>query len=294
MNSLNSSDLHGSANSANSANSRNSANSAYSGGSPESPGSPGSSHPAAAAAASAFPSPSGPHPLLRYGWDSRVADAFAPYEDEGLLPARIVRVDRGRCDAVTSEGVVRAGTGPVATSDPTRVICTGDWAALSPGTASVASGPGAAADGRPQVRALLPRRTAFVRSTATNRSEGQVLAANVDTALIAVSLAEELELARVERFVALAWTSGASPLIVLTKADLVGDRETLAQLTADVEASAPGVQVLDPPRLIDDYDVSAILLVRYDPAFYARQRRMEALGFRVALQAGAYVLLMRD
>ncbi|OEU93175.1 GTPase RsgA [Streptomyces abyssalis] len=173
--------------------------------------------------------------LLRYGWDTRVADAFAPYEDEGLLPARIVRVDRGLCDAVTAAGVLRAGTAPVATADPTRTVCTGDWAAVHP-----RGGPG----GMPEVRALLPRRTAFVRSTSTHRSEGQVLAANVDFALIAVSLAAELELPRVERFTALAWTSGATPLIVLTKADLVADPATLGQLAADVEESAPGVQVL--------------------------------------------------
>ncbi|RAJ55714.1 ribosome biogenesis GTPase [Streptomyces sp. Amel2xB2] len=178
------------------------------------------------------------HPLRRYGWDTCVADAFAPYEDEGLIPARVVRVDRGRCDAVTAEGTVRARTAPVATDDPTRAVCTGDWAALHPG------GTGETADGSPEVRALLPRRTAFVRSTAGNRSEGQVLAANVDVALIAVPLAAELELPRVERFVALAWASGARPLVVLTKADLVPDPATLAQLAADVEESAPGVEVL--------------------------------------------------
>lgn len=182
--------------------------------------------------------PNSPHPLVRYGWDSGIADAFAPYEDEGLLPARVVRVDRGRCDAVTAEGTVRAATAPVATGDPTRAVCTGDWAAIHPG------GTADTADGLPEVRALLPRRTAFVRSTSSNRSEGQVLAANVDVALIAVSLAAELELPRVERFVALAWTSGARPLVVLTKADLVPDPATLGQLAADVEQSAPGVEVL--------------------------------------------------
>lgn len=58
------------------------------------------------------------------------------------------------------------------------------------------------------VRAYLPRRTAFVRSTSSKRSEGQILAANVDHAIVAVSLAVELDLGRVERFLALAWESG--------------------------------------------------------------------------------------
>lgn len=172
--------------------------------------------------------------LASYGWNTDFADAFAPYAaDGGLTPARVVRVDRGQCDAVTGHGTVRADTSAVATTDPLRAICTGDWTVLGTGT-----------EGSPEVRALLPRRTAFVRSTVSNRTEGQVLAANVDHALIAVSLAAQLDLGRVERFVSLAWSSGAQPLVVLTKADLVPDPDALAQLVADTEDSAPGVQVL--------------------------------------------------
>ena len=56
----------------------------------------------------------------------------------------------------------------------------------------------------------------------------------------------------------------------------------------------PDVQVLDPARLVDAYDVGAVLLVRYDPAFAARERRMEDLGFRMGMAAGAYALMVRD
>ncbi len=94
------------------------------------------------------------------------------------------------------------------------------------------------------MRTLLPRRTAFVRSTSSKRSEGQILAANVDHAVVAVSLAVELDLARIERFLALAWESGAQPVVVLTKADLVPDEVTRSYLVQDVETSAPGVPVL--------------------------------------------------
>jgi len=170
------------------------------------------------------------HPLAPYGWDEHTAEAFAPYGRQGLVPARVVRVDRGRCDAVTADGTVRADTAPVASPDPVRAVCTGDWAALDPGTG-----------GLPAVRALLPRRTAFVRSASSTRSEGQVLAANVDHAVIAVSLAVEPDLGRLERFLALAWESGAQPLVVLTKTDLAPDT---AHAVADAEAAAPGVTVL--------------------------------------------------
>ncbi|WP_416475425.1 ribosome small subunit-dependent GTPase A [Streptomyces sp. LKA04] len=170
--------------------------------------------------------------LAAYGWDEDWARAFSPYAAEGLLPGRVVRVDRGQCDVATADGTVRADTAFVAPHDPLRVVCTGDWVALEP-------------DGNPRyVRTCLPRRTAFVRSTSSKRSEGQILAANVDHAIVAVSLAAELDLARIERFLALAWESGAQPVVVLTKADLVPDPVTLAYLVQDVETTAPGVPVL--------------------------------------------------
>ena len=170
--------------------------------------------------------------LAPYGWDEAWADEFAPYDTEGLLPGRVIRVDRGQCDVVTAGGVVRADTAFVTPHDPLRVVCTGDWVAVEPG-------------GNPRyVRTYLPRRTAFVRSTSSKRSEGQILAANVEHAIVAVSLAAELDLGRIERFLALAWESGAQPLVVLTKADLVPDPATRAHLVQDVEMSAPGVQVL--------------------------------------------------
>ncbi|MFE4536826.1 ribosome small subunit-dependent GTPase A [Streptomyces scopuliridis] len=172
------------------------------------------------------------HPLVPYGWDEGWEAEFAPYAERGLVPGRVVRVDRGQCDVITPAGPVRADTEFVTPRDPLRVICTGDWAAVDPG-------------GDPRfVREYLPRRTAFVRSTASTRSEGQVLAANVDHAVIAISLAVELDLGRVERFLALGWESGALPVIVLTKADLVSDPAVLGHLVEDVRTTAPGVQVL--------------------------------------------------
>ncbi|SFG07896.1 ribosome small subunit-dependent GTPase A [Streptomyces mirabilis] len=189
------------------------------------------------------------HPLALYGWDGEWEAEFAPYAEQGLLPGRVVRVDRGLCDVVTPAGTVRADTEFVVPRDPMKVVCTGDWVAVDP------------EDCNPRyVRTLLPRRTAFVRSTSSKRSEGQVLATNIDHVVICVSLAVELDLGRIERFLALAmssssgeallhksalsWESGAQPLVVLTKADLVPDAATLGHLVQDVEKTAPGVPVL--------------------------------------------------
>ncbi|MFG3124923.1 ribosome small subunit-dependent GTPase A [Streptomyces sp. NPDC048201] len=180
-------------------------------------------------------------PLLPYGWDADWETAFAPYAAQGLVAGRVVRVDRGLCDVVTPGGTVRADTEFVVPRDPMKVVCTGDWVAVDP------------EGGDPRfVRTLLPRRTAFVRSTSSKRSDGQILAANVDHAVVAVSLAVELDLGRVERFLALAWESGAQPVVVLSKADLVPDPVTLAHLVQDVETAAPGVPVLTVSALHGD------------------------------------------
>ncbi|MDJ0464139.1 ribosome small subunit-dependent GTPase A [Streptomyces sp. H27-C3] len=186
--------------------------------------------------------------LAAYGWDEDWATEFAPYAAQGLRPGRVVRVDRGRCDIVTPAGTVRADTEFVVPRDPMKVVCTGDWVAVDP-------------VGDPQyVRTLLPRRTAFVRSASSKRSEGQVLATNIDHIVICVSLTAELDLGRIERFLALAMSSSsgdallrgatpskeslAQPVVVLTKADMVPDATGLSYLVEDVAATAPGVQVL--------------------------------------------------
>jgi ribosome biogenesis GTPase len=118
-----------------------------------------------------------------------------------------------------------------AAADPVSSPCVGDWVAARTW-----------ADGRVTAEAVLPRRTAFVRATVSpGVSHGQVLATNVDLAVVVEGLHPEPDLGRIERFLALAWESGATPLVVLTKADLVPDAP---QIRADVAAAAPGVEVL--------------------------------------------------
>src|SRR5205807_5519710 len=125
---------------------------------------------------------------------------------------------RGVCDVLTAEGTVRAAlSGDVlaaAAADPAAAPCTGDWVALRPWP-----------DGRVTVAAVLPRRTAFLRGTASGRSRAQVLAANMETVLVVDGLDTEPDLGRLERFVALTWESGATPAVVLTKTDLAADAE---------------------------------------------------------------------
>lgn len=168
--------------------------------------------------------------LAAFGWDEAFDRAFAAHRAAGLVPARIVRVDRGQCDVVTESGPVRAGSSAVSSPDPVLSPCTGDWAALRTGS-------------DPQLVALLPRRSAIVRSGADRSSRGQALAANIDTAVVAVSLAAPLNPGRIERLLALAWDSGARPVLALTKQDLA-DPSGADAVQAEVTALAPGVDTV--------------------------------------------------
>ncbi|NIH86270.1 ribosome small subunit-dependent GTPase A [Amycolatopsis granulosa] len=167
---------------------------------------------------------------MDYGWDEAREHAFAPHRDAGLVPARIVRSERGSCEAVTDAGFVRAEI-PGTAGGPLSPPCAGDWAALHPATTTHG----------PVLHAVLERRTALVRSTASRTSRGQVLAANIDTVVVTVSLGTALKHGRTERMLALAWESGAQPVVVLTKADQCADVQLAA---AEVSEVAPGAEVV--------------------------------------------------
>jgi ribosome biogenesis GTPase len=156
-------------------------------------------------------------------------DALA---DDTLIPARVAMEHRGRylllAERGTLEGELSGRTRLEATS-PLELPAVGDWVALRPeGDLSL-------------VRHLLPRRTAIVRQAPGGRSEPQVLAANVDVVLVVTALNQELNLRRTERWLTTVRQSGAAPVLVLNKADLVREVD---ELLDELEAVAPGVPVL--------------------------------------------------
>ncbi|MFF9340425.1 MULTISPECIES: ribosome small subunit-dependent GTPase A [unclassified Streptomyces] len=169
--------------------------------------------------------------MAGYGWDTARERSFTPSRAAGLVPGRVVRAERGRCDVVAETGPVRAVVVPSAGAGDGPAPHTGDWVAVRPAGATTSAA----------VVEVLERRTVVVRSTVSRTSHVQVLAANVDTVAVAVSLADPLKLGRVERMLALAWESGATPVVVLTKADLCADP---ASASAEVARAAPGVEVL--------------------------------------------------
>jgi ribosome biogenesis GTPase len=175
-----------------------------------------------------------PLDLPALGWDGHFQAQFKPYAHTGHCPARVSRVDRGVCTVLGATGAQRASIGgallAAAAHDPARLPCAGDWVVVR-----------CWPDERTTIDAVLPRRTSLVRSSAGAQATAQILAANVDVAAVVASLDPEPDVGMIERLLALAWASGARPLVVLTKADLAPDPDAIAR---DVAECAPGVAVL--------------------------------------------------
>ena len=141
-----------------------------------------------------------------------------PAVADGLTPALLTRVDRSAYDVLTP-----AGPGRVPSVQDELTV--GDWLAL---------------DGDTVVEGL-PRTSLLVRGDVRGWSRPQPLAANVDVVLICIGLSGKLPVRRLERLLTLAWESGATPVVVLTKADLCDDVDTAVR---QVQPHAPGCEVL--------------------------------------------------
>jgi ribosome small subunit-dependent GTPase A len=177
------------------------------------------------------------HPLAAYGWDAGWAEAFAPHAAAGHEPARVVvELRRHYYAVITARGELLAEcTGKFhhdAKRDPGAYPAVGDWVAVTPI---------AGAEGRAQLHALLPRRSRFVRQAAGGEQTQQIIAANIDTVFLVSGLDRNYNPKRIQRFLVAARDSGAKPVIVLNKADLHPDPESVRE---EIERLAPGVPVI--------------------------------------------------
>jgi ribosome biogenesis GTPase / thiamine phosphate phosphatase len=144
--------------------------------------------------------------LLALGWDQGWAAALAELGDPTLRPARVSRLDRGMCTVMTGT------TGLRMAAERGAEVAVGDWVAVRPGP------PG---HERTRMVAVLPRRAVFWRAAPAKGATPQVVAANIDTVFLCDALDGNLSLRHLERFLALAWQSGASPVVLITKADTI-------------------------------------------------------------------------
>ena len=161
---------------------------------------------------------------MRFGADgAMVASIEAAAGHAGpAVPGRVARAEHSLVTVLTPAGPVRAGLTRRAQA------CAGDYVLLSAT--------------EPVVAEVLPRRSQLVRHAAGNRTEPQTLAANIDDVFVTAAADRDVSLGRIERFLALVWESGAAPVVVLTKSDLLPPGAAASLLTA-VAGVAPGADV---------------------------------------------------
>lgn len=172
-------------------------------------------------------------PLAPYGWSPARSEAFHAIAPPGSEPGRIVAATRGLVLAQTASGECwGAPTGRLRErlQRDGLSLCAGDWIILQPNP-----GPSKAS-----IIDLLPRSASLMRQGVGIGSRPQCLAANLDLVLLVMGLDRNFNPARMERLLAIAWGSGAQPVVVLTKRDLNTQWESFV---ARIEGIAPGVPV---------------------------------------------------
>ncbi|MEM8883420.1 MAG: ribosome small subunit-dependent GTPase A [Planctomycetota bacterium] len=170
--------------------------------------------------------------LKDLGWNDRYAFGFEEFARDGLVPGRVSAQER--------EGyrvIVEAGEYPATVTGryhhearhSESMPAVGDWVAAS------------VHDDFARIHVLLARRTALRRKVSNDRVFApQVVAANIDVVFLATSANRDFNLRRLERLLTLVWESGAEPVVLVTKADLVDD---IAPYVAQAEETAYGVPV---------------------------------------------------
>lgn len=171
--------------------------------------------------------------LAELGWSEHFRPHFEPCRGDGLSPARVAREEKNAYLVLCEYGELAAEIcGKLRHEATSRgdLPAVGNWVAVS----------ARPDEGKATIRAVLPRKSRFVRKAAGSRTEQQVIAANVDTVFLVTGLDGDFSARRIERYLTLAWESGARPVIILNKTDLCAD---LPGRLTEVEASAMGTPV---------------------------------------------------
>jgi ribosome biogenesis GTPase len=169
--------------------------------------------------------------LASFGWRESCALEFP--KGEGLVGARVVaehRINYRVQMAIAERSAKVSGKLRHLAVCQADLPAVGDWVAVD----------APAGDGEVVIHHVLPRKSKFSRKVAGVRTQEQVVAANVDYVWIVTALDRDFNLRRIERYLTLAWESGAAPVIVLNKADIATDLESSRWA---VHSIAPGTPV---------------------------------------------------
>jgi ribosome biogenesis GTPase / thiamine phosphate phosphatase len=168
-----------------------------------------------------------------WGWSSFFESYFEEYKNNGHSVMRIVRVNKGKyiaCNDIAEFSCEVTGKFIFQADGKGNFPTVGDWVV----TTVIGN------EQKAMIHAILPRKSAFIRKTAGQTSDEQVVAANIDTVFIVTGLDQNFNLRRIERYLSLAWESKATPVVLLNKSDLCQEAEAIKR---DVESIAIGVDV---------------------------------------------------
>jgi len=171
--------------------------------------------------------------LARYGWNDFFAAHCHGYAAHGYVAGRVALEYNQFYRVYTASGEVLAEVaGRLRHEAASRadLPAVGDWVALRL----------IGQENKAVIHAVAPRRSKFMRKTKGAKTEEQIVGANIDTVFLVTSLNQDFNPRRIERYLAVAWESGAHPVILLTKTDLCEDVE---QKVAEMEAVAAGTPV---------------------------------------------------
>jgi ribosome biogenesis GTPase len=161
------------------------------------------------------------------GWDGFFEAFFREAGTEGLVPARVSGHHRDYYRVITGDGELGArvaGRLRHKAASAGDLPAVGDWVAIEPRPA----------ERQATIHSVLPRKTCFRRKVTLARAEEQVIAANADAVLVVTALDGDFSPRRLERYLTLAWESGARPVVVLNKVDLCDDVEAKLAETGEV------------------------------------------------------------
>ena len=171
--------------------------------------------------------------LIDLGWNPFFDNHFEPYRKQGFSAMRITRENREKYISHSELGEFIceiSGKFRFEANSKRKFPTVGDWVAVSP----------ISDEGKAIIHALLPRKSVFSRKVAGQITEEQVVAANIDVVFIVCGLDLNFNLRRIERYLSLAWESGAVPVILLNKSDICPETDARKN---QVESIAFGVDV---------------------------------------------------
>jgi ribosome biogenesis GTPase len=170
--------------------------------------------------------------LYQLGWDSEFQKHFLNSGRSDCIPARVAEESKEHYKVFSEQGEFLAQiTGKIRFQAGSRsdFPAVGDWVLIKPRPNET----------RATIETILPRKTMLIRKIAGKDLQEQVIAANIDTIFIVMSLNQDWNLRRLERYLSIGWESGSQPVVLLNKADLCENPEAYVQSASSIALSAP-------------------------------------------------------